>query len=269
MGEKLLFDPQLVVPNEHLSLKQGAVVPWAKSNPPSPYYMQVLASLAAAFGFDLDTPWEELPGEVKVVILHGTAGRKVPLTFTDGRKSYTVNKAFEGVIGNLNRRLLQTESAWMREELAKYQTAQPCETCEGKRLKPEALSVKVAGRDISSVTCLSVSDAVAWYLGARCPADQPAEPDCQGGAQGNQRAAGVSQQCRARLPQPQPHFRYAVSGGESQRIRLASQIGSGLSGVLYVLDEPSIGLHQRDNDRLARNAQTAARSRQYGDRRRA
>src|SRR5512139_549919 len=109
LGEKLLFDPQLVVPNEALSLKQGAIVPWAKSNPPSPYYMQVLASLAAEFGFSLETPWQELPGEVKVVILHGTAGRPVALTFTDGKKSYTVRKAFEGVIGNLNRRMLQTE----------------------------------------------------------------------------------------------------------------------------------------------------------------
>ncbi|MEN9683096.1 MAG: excinuclease subunit UvrA, partial [Pseudomonadota bacterium] len=117
LGEKLLFDPQLVVPNEALSLKQGAVVPWAKSNPPSPYYMQVLASLAAQFGFSLDTPWQDLPGEVQLVILYGTGGTPVALTFMDGKKSYTVNKAFEGVIGNLNRRLLQTESAWMREEL--------------------------------------------------------------------------------------------------------------------------------------------------------
>ncbi|HMT46720.1 MAG TPA: excinuclease ABC subunit A, partial [Novosphingobium sp.] len=123
LGEKLLFDPQMVVPNEALSLKQGAVVPWAKSNPPSPYYMQVLASLAAEFGFSLETPWQDLPVEVRIVILHGTAGRAVPLTFTDGKKSYTVNKPFEGVIGNLNRRMLQTESAWMREELGKFQTA--------------------------------------------------------------------------------------------------------------------------------------------------
>jgi excinuclease ABC subunit A len=162
-GRKLLFDPQLVVPNEHLSLKQGAIVPWAKSNPPSPYYMQVLASLAEHFGFSLDNPWDKLPGEVKIVILHGTAGKPVPLTFIDGKKSYTVAKAFEGVIGNLNRRMLQTESAWMREELGKFQTAQPCETCNGARLKPEALSVKVAGSDISAATRLSVSDALEWF----------------------------------------------------------------------------------------------------------
>ncbi|MEQ1639383.1 MAG: excinuclease ABC subunit UvrA, partial [Novosphingobium sp.] len=249
LGEKLLFDPQLVVPNEHLSLKQGAIVPWAKSNPPSPYYMQVLASLAAEFAFKLDTSWDQLPVEVKIVILHGTAGRAVPLTFTDGKKSYTVSKAFEGVIGNLNRRLLQTESAWMREELSKYQTAQACETCEGKRLKPEALAVKVAGADISSITRLSVAAAVDWYLALN---DQLT-------SQQQQIARSILKEINERLGFLNnvgldylnlDRTSGTLSGGESQRIRLASQIGSGLSGVLYVLDEPSIGLHQRDNDRL-------------------
>jgi excinuclease ABC subunit A len=136
LGEKLLFDPQLVVPNEHLSLKQGAVVPWAKSNPPSPYYMQVLASLAAHFGFSLETPWEQLPVEVKIVILHGTRARRVPLTFIDGKKSYTVAKAFEGVIGNLNRRMLQTESAWMREELGKFRPRSPARPAMARASSP-------------------------------------------------------------------------------------------------------------------------------------
>ena len=249
LGEKLLFDEQLVVPNEALSLKQGAVVPWAKSNPPSPYYMQVLASLAAAFGFSLETPWSELPGEVKLVILHGTGGKKVPLTFIDGRKTYTVEKAFEGVIGNLNRRMLQTDSAWMREELGKFQTAQACEVCEGARLKPEALSVKVAGRDISSCTRLSVMDALAWF----------SVLDGQLGDQQKQIAVSILKEINERLGFLNnvgldylnlDRTSGTLSGGESQRIRLASQIGSGLSGVLYVLDEPSIGLHQRDNDRL-------------------
>ncbi|NLR71244.1 excinuclease ABC subunit UvrA [Novosphingobium sp. ERN07] len=249
LGEKLLFDPQLVVPNENLSLKQGAVVPWAKSNPPSPYYMQVLASLAAHFGFSLDTAWDELPGEVKLVILYGTGGKAVPLTFIDGKKSYTVQKAFEGVIGNLNRRMLQTESAWMREELSKFQTAQPCETCEGKRLKPEALSVKVAGADISSITRLSVAAAVDWY----------ANLDAKLTSQQSQIAKAILKEINERLGFLNnvgldylnlDRTSGTLSGGESQRIRLASQIGSGLSGVLYVLDEPSIGLHQRDNDRL-------------------
>ena len=249
LGEKLLFDAQLVVPNENLTLKQGAIVPWAKSNPPSPYYMQVLGRLAKAFGFNLTTPWQELPGEVQLIILHGTGGKKVPLTFIDGRKSYTVDKAFEGVIGNLNRRVLQTESAWMREELGKYQTAQPCEVCAGKRLKPEALSVKIAGADISSRTHLSVSDALAWF----------STLDQNFTAQQSQIAKAILKEINERLGFLNnvgldylnlDRTSGTLSGGESQRIRLASQIGSGLSGVLYVLDEPSIGLHQRDNDML-------------------
>jgi len=249
LGEKLLFDPQLVVPNEALTLKQGAVVPWAKSNPPSPYYMQVLSSLAKEFGFDLTTPWQDLPGEVRLIILHGTGGKAVPLTFMDGRKSYTVKKPFEGVIGNMNRRFLQTDSAWMREELSKYQTAQPCEVCEGKRLKPEALSVKVAHSDISTATRLSVADAFAWFsaLEEKLTSQQ------------RQIAKAILKEINERLGFLNnvgldylnlDRTSGTLSGGESQRIRLASQIGSGLSGVLYVLDEPSIGLHQRDNDRL-------------------
>lgn len=249
IGEKMLFDPQMVVPNETLTLKQGAVVPWAKSNPPSPYYMQVLASLAKAFGFDLTTPWKDLSGEQKLIILYGTGGKPVPLTFKDGRREYTVHKAFEGVIGNLNRRLLQTESAWMQEELGKYQTAQACETCGGKRLNEKALSVKIVGTDIATPVAMSVSDAKAWFLAL----------DDQLTAQQSQIAKAILKEINERLGfLDNVGLDYlnldrtsgTLSGGESQRIRLASQIGSGLSGVLYVLDEPSIGLHQRDNDRL-------------------
>ena len=249
LGEKLLFDEQLVVPNEALSLKKGAIVPWAKSNPPSPYYMQVLDSLAREFGFSLETPWKDLPGEVRLVILYGTGGRPVTLRFQDGRKSYEVKKPFEGVIGNLNRRMLQTESAWMREELGKYQTAQPCEVCEGKRLKPEALSVKLAGSDISAVTRLSVVDALSWFS---------ALPEKLTDQQ-NQIARAILKEIVERIGFLNnvgldylnlDRTSGTLSGGESQRIRLASQIGSGLSGVLYVLEEPSIGLHQRDNDML-------------------
>ncbi|GGC26424.1 UvrABC system protein A [Novosphingobium marinum] len=249
LGEKLLFDEQLVVPNEALSLKKGAVVPWAKSNPPSPYYMQVLSSLAKEFGFGLETPWAELSDEHRAVILYGTKGKPVPLTFQDGRKSYTVRKAFEGVIGNLNRRMLQTESAWMREELGKFQTAQPCETCHGKRLKPEALSVRIAGSDIADATRLSVADAYKWFGSVE---DRLTD-------QQRQIARAILKEINERLGFLNnvgldylnlDRTSGTLSGGESQRIRLASQIGSGLSGVLYVLDEPSIGLHQRDNDRL-------------------
>ncbi|KRA83016.1 excinuclease ABC subunit UvrA [Altererythrobacter sp. Root672] len=249
LGEKQLFDPQLVVPNEALSLKQGAVVPWAKSNPPSPYYMQVLASLAKAYGFDLTTAWNQLAPDQREIILHGTGGLPVALTFKDGRKEYTVHKAFEGVIGNLNRRLLQTDSAWMREELSKFQTAQPCETCHGKRLNEKALAVKVAGEDIATPVRFSVTNALDWFS---------ALPEKLNNTQ-NQIARAILKEIVERLGFLNnvgldylnlDRTSGTLSGGESQRIRLASQIGSGLSGVLYVLDEPSIGLHQRDNDRL-------------------
>src|SRR3546814_880098 len=142
LGEKLLFDPELVVPNQNLSIKKGAVVPWAKSQPPSPYYMQVLGSLAREFDFSLETPWNALPEEVHDIILYGTKGRPVTLTFVDGRKTYDVRKPFEGVIGNLNRRMLQTESAWMREELSKYQSSAPTDTCGGARPPPTPHPVK-------------------------------------------------------------------------------------------------------------------------------
>ncbi|ASK89810.1 excinuclease ABC subunit UvrA [Sphingorhabdus sp. SMR4y] len=249
LGEKLHFDTQLIVPNPALSIKQGAVVPWAKSNPPSPYYMQVLGSLARHFEFDLETPWNELSAHHQDVILNGTQGLPVTLRFQDGRKSYEVKKPFEGVVGNLNRRMLQTESAWMQEELAKFQAAAPCETCHGARLKPEALAVKIAGEDISISTRRSVGDALAFFEGLGAQLDktqsQIAEPILKEIIErlGFLNNVGLDYLNLDRTSG-------TLSGGESQRIRLASQIGSGLSGVLYVLDEPSIGLHQRDNDRL-------------------
>ncbi len=249
LGEKLHFDPALVVPNENLSIKKGAVVPWAKSNPPSPYYMQVLGSLAAHYNFSLDTPWNELPEDVVTTILYGTKGQPVVLKFIDGRKSYEVKKPFEGVIGNLDRRMLATDSAWMREELSKYQNAQPCETCHGARLRPEALAVKIAGEDISITTRRAVGPALDFFqsLPEKLTAQQ------------NQIAERILKEIVERLGFLNnvgldylnlDRTSGTLSGGESQRIRLASQIGSGLSGVLYVLDEPSIGLHQKDNDRL-------------------
>jgi excinuclease ABC subunit A len=249
LGEKLLFDPELVVPNENLSIKRGAIVPWAKSNPPSPYYMQVLGSLAREFDFSLETPWNDLPDEIRRMILFGTEGKPVTLRFVDGKRSYDVRKPFEGVIGNLNRRMLQTESAWMREELAKYQSAAPCETCHGARLRPEPLAVKIAGEDISMSTRRSVRHALAWF--------STLEEKLNG--QQREIARAILKEINERLGFLNnvgldylnlDRTSGTLSGGESQRIRLASQIGSGLSGVLYVLDEPSIGLHQRDNDRL-------------------
>ncbi len=249
LGEKQLFDEDLVVPNHGLSIKKGAVVPWAKSNPPSPYYMQVLGSLAREYDFALDTPWSDLAPEIQSLILHGSRGKPVTLTFIDGKKKYDVSKPFEGVIGNLNRRLLQTESAWMREELAKYQSARPCEVCHGARLKPEALAVKIGMKDIAYATHLSVVDALQFFT------DIPTHL----GDQQNAIAERILKEIVERLGFLNnvgldylnlDRTSGTLSGGESQRIRLASQIGSGLSGVLYVLDEPSIGLHQRDNDML-------------------
>ncbi len=249
LGEKLYFDPELVVPNQNLSIEQGAVVPWAKSNPPSPYYMQVLRSVARAFEFSLRTPWNELPEEIQDVVLTGTGGIPITLRFEDGRKSYEVKKPFEGVINNLDRRWRETDSQWMRDELSRFQSAAPCETCDGARLKPEALAVKIAGETIADAVRRPVGDAFRWAKGLPKQLNK----------QQKQIAERILKEIVERLGfLDNVGLEYlnldrksgTLSGGESQRIRLASQIGSGLSGVLYVLDEPSIGLHQRDNDRL-------------------
>jgi excinuclease ABC subunit A len=249
LGEKLFFAPELIVPNESLSLKEGAVAPWAKSSPPSPYYMQVLASVVRHYGGTLDQPWSKLPANTRDAILTGTAGKAIPLVFEDGRKRYEVVKTFDGVIANLDKRARETESNWMREELGRYQLSAPCEACHGARLKAEALSVKVAGEHISQATARSVSDAAQWFLAL--PAHLTPKQ--------NEIATRILKEINERLGflvnvglgyLSLDRTSGTLSGGESQRIRLASQIGSGLSGVLYVLDEPSIGLHQRDNDRL-------------------
>jgi excinuclease ABC subunit A len=249
LGEKLYFDPELVVPNEGLSIAAGAVMPWAKSNPPSPYYMQVLASVARHYGADLKTPWKDLSPEMRAAVLHGTRGVPIALRFEDGRKSYEVKKAFEGVIANIEKRWRDTESATVRDELAQYQAARACEVCDGARLKPEALAVKIDGETIADASRRPVSEAFEW---ARQLAPKLSDKD-------RQIAERVLKEiverlgflCNVGLDYLNLDRKSGtLSGGESQRIRLASQIGSGLSGVLYVLDEPSIGLHQRDNDRL-------------------
>ncbi len=249
LGEKMFFDPQLIVPNENLTLAAGAIAPWARSNPPSPYYQQVLASLGRAYGFDLKTKWSALTPAQQHAILHGSGGKPVALRFEDGRKSYEVNKPFEGVVGNLQRRLGQTESAMALDDLARYQSAAPCEVCHGDRLRPEALAVKVDGETIADAVRRPVGKALPWAqaLSAKLnPKDRTI-------------AERIMKEIVERLGfLDNVGLDYlnldrksgTLCGGESQRIRLASQIGSGLSGVLYVLDEPSIGLHQRDNDRL-------------------
>jgi excinuclease ABC subunit A len=249
LGEKLYFDPELIVPNESLSIKKGAIIPWAKSNPPSPYYMQVLTSVAKHYGFSMETPWNELSEDHQFAVLHGSQGEVMRLTFQDGRKSYDVVKTFQGVVGNLDRRLLQTDSAWMRDELSRYQSSAPCEVCGGARLRPEALCVRIADEDISISTRRSVVDALGFFSTLNEKLND----------QQKQIAKAILKEINERLGfLNNVGLDYlnlnrtsgTLSGGESQRIRLASQIGSGLSGVLYVLDEPSIGLHQKDNDRL-------------------
>jgi excinuclease ABC subunit A len=247
LGSETYFDPHLVVPDEQRALGEGAIMPWV--NAQSPYYDQTLASLAKHFGVKMTTPWEKLPAAVTQAILCGTGKTEVDFTYKDTARGYTVRKAFEGVIKNLERRLAETDSAWTREELSRYQTDRPCSTCHGARLKPEALAVKIAGKNLAEVAELSIAGAHDWFLSvADTLTPQRLEIARRILREINERLqflldVGLNYLTLARGSA-------TLSGGESQRIRLASQIGSGLTGVLYVLDEPSIGLHQRDNERL-------------------
>jgi excinuclease ABC subunit A len=247
LGSKLYFDPQLVVPDETLSLRQGAIAPWSRSS--SPYYLQTLEAITRHYKAGVNTPWGELPKKVRDAILNGSGDEEIKFSYDDGARRYDIKKSFEGVIANMERRYKESDSAWIREELERYQSQSPCEVCRGYRLKPEALCVKIAGRHIGEVCELSVRAADRWF----------AELDAQLNPKQREIAARVLKEIRARLLflnnvgleyLTLSRASATLSGGESQRIRLASQIGSGLSGVLYVLDEPSIGLHQRDNERL-------------------
>ena len=247
LGSELRVDDSLVVPNPKLTLRQGAIAPWAKTS--SPYYLQTLEALGRRYKFRLDKPWSELPDEARRVILHGSGADEIRFAYDDGLRAYEVKKPFEGVVANLERRYKETESEWSREEIQRYMTATPCEACHGFRLKPEALAVKIDGQHIGEVSLLSVSAAIDWAKGL------PAKLD----AKRNEIAQRILKEIVDRLTFLRDvgldyltlsRASGTLSGGESQRIRLASQIGSGLTGVLYVLDEPSIGLHQRDNARL-------------------
>jgi excinuclease ABC subunit A len=247
LGAETFFDPHLVVPDEQRALGEGAVAPWI--NAQSPYYDQTLASLAKHFGVKTTVAWEKLPQAVREAILYGTGRQVVVLTYKDSTRSYKVEKPFEGVIKNLERRLRETDSAWVREELSRYQAERPCGTCNGARLKPEALAVKIAGKNLAEVAELSIAKSREWFAGvAETLTPQRLEIATRILREINERLqflvdVGLNYLTLARGSA-------TLSGGESQRIRLASQIGSGLTGVLYVLDEPSIGLHQRDNERL-------------------
>ena len=247
LGTEMYFDPELVIADERLTLAQGAIAPWSGSS--SPYYNQTLESLANHFGFNLQTPFADLDKFVQNKLLYGTDGEEVLMHYDDGRKSYQVTKPFEGVVPNMERRWLETDSNWVRDELGKYQTVTKCETCTGHRLKPEALAVKIAGLNVSEVTAMPIDEAAQWFMNVeQTLTKQQGEIARRILREINERLGflvnvGLEYLTLARASG-------TLSGGESQRIRLASQIGSGLTGVLYVLDEPSIGLHQRDNDRL-------------------
>ncbi|HEY4075302.1 MAG TPA: excinuclease ABC subunit UvrA [Rhizomicrobium sp.] len=247
LGVQNYFDEALVVPDESLSLKKGAVAPWAKSS--SPYYLQTLEALARHYKFSMNDPWEDLPKKAKQVILQGSGDEVIKFTYDDGMRRYDTKKEFEGVIPNMDRRISETDSAWVQEDLEKYQAEAPCEACGGYRLKPEALAVKIGGLQIGEVCAQSIRDADTWFR----------DIDKKMTQQQREIAVRILKEIRARLKfLNNVGLEYltlarasgTLSGGESQRIRLASQIGSGLTGVLYVLDEPSIGLHQRDNDKL-------------------
>ncbi|ARY37322.1 excinuclease ABC subunit UvrA [Brucella melitensis] len=247
LGTQQAIDPNLIIPDESAALKDGAVAPWARSS--SPYYNQTLEALGKAYGFKVSARWSELSEEARQAILYGTKGREITFHYDDGLRSYQTTKPFEGVIPNLERRWKETDSAWSREEIERFMASTPCPACNGYRLKPEALSVKIGKKHIGEITEMSIRKADAWFR------------DIDGSFNEKQReiAARILKEIRERLQflndvgldyLTLARNSGTLSGGESQRIRLASQIGSGLTGVLYVLDEPSIGLHQRDNARL-------------------
>ena len=243
IGAKLYMDPLLIVPNPNLSISQGAIAPWYGFK--SSFYEQALNSLADWLGISVKTPWKDLPKQAKDIILYGSGDEIVPMYYS----RFATHKPFEGVIPNMERRFLETDSPSSREELARYQSAAPCEFCHGKRLKPEALCVKIAGLDIMDVTEMSIKKALLWFNGI-LPNLTPKKQEIA--------TKIVKEICERLSFLNNVGLEYltlsrqsgSLSGGEAQRIRLASQIGTGLTGVLYVLDEPSIGLHQRDNNRL-------------------
>jgi len=247
LGTERHVDPDLVVPDTTRTLRDNAIAPWGKSS--SPYYLQTLEALAKTYKFSLDKPWNKLPAKACDAILYGTGTTRVTFAYNDGLRSYETKKTFEGVIPNLERRWRETDSSWMREEIERYHSSKPCTVCNGLRLKPEALAVKLDGLSISEIADFSIRQAEAWF--ARLPETLSEQQSAI--------ATSILKEIRERLSflvdvgldyLTLARGSGTLSGGESQRIRLASQIGSGLTGVLYVLDEPSIGLHQRDNARL-------------------
>ena len=247
LGVELFFDERLIVPDITVKVSDGAIAPWSKTK--TPYFLQTIEAIAKHYGFPKNARWKDLPDQAKEVFLRGSAGEEIQFRYDEGGRVYQVKRAFEGVIPNMERRYKETDSAWVREEFEQYQNNRPCHECHGFRLRPEALAVKIGGLHVGQVVQMSIREAFDWV---------ETVPGALS-AQKNEIAKAILKEIRERLGfLNNVGLEYltlsrnagTLSGGESQRIRLASQIGSGLTGVLYVLDEPSIGLHQRDNDRL-------------------
>jgi excinuclease ABC subunit A len=247
LGVELFFDERLVVPDQNLKIADGAIAPWRKGK--SPYFLQTIEAMAKHYGFNRNARWKDIPEEIQKVFLYGSGEEEIPFRYDEGGRVYQVTRPFEGVIPNIERRYRETDSSWIREEFERYQNNRPCGTCHGYRLRPEALAVKIAGLHVGQVVQMSIREAHDW---CRTVPEHLTN-------QKNEIARAILKEIRERLGflvnvgldyLTLSRNAGTLSGGESQRIRLASQIGSGLTGVLYVLDEPSIGLHQRDNGRL-------------------
>jgi excinuclease ABC subunit A len=268
LGEKHDFDIDLIIPDKNKSLKAGAIAPWSKGAFGG-YYLQALQGVADHYGFKITTNWNKLDKTYQDIVLHGSGKEKIKTTYQSENNTWSNNKPFEGVIGNLKRRMIETDSNRVRDELSEYQQATPCHACDGYRLKPEAQAVKIDGLHIGEATQFSIRKAHEWFghLSSPPPSGEPQQrTPAQGGGNGSVLTKQQYQIAEKILKEINERLTFlmnvglgylsldrrsgTLSGGESQRIRLASQIGSGLTGVLYVLDEPSIGLHQRDNNRL-------------------
>ena len=247
LGVELFFDERLIVPDVTVRVSDGAIAPWSKTK--TPYFLQTIEAIAKHYGFAKTARWQDLSEQAREVFLRGSGGEEIQFRYDEGGRVYQVRRAFEGVVPNMERRYRETDSAWVREEFEQYQNNRPCQACAGFRLRPEALAVMIGGLHVGQVVQMSIREAYAWV--ETVPAALS--------AQKNEIARAILKEIRERLGflnnvgldyLTLSRNAGTLSGGESQRIRLASQIGSGLTGVLYVLDEPSIGLHQRDNDRL-------------------
>ena len=249
LGTEYFIDRDLVIPNQDLSIRGGAIAPWSRTSSPSPYYLQTLMAISEHYNFSIDCKWSDLPTKYQNIILDGSGDEKIIFNYDDGSRTFKTNKNFEGIIKNLKRRYVETDSNWMREEIEKYQSKSACSKCNGYRLKEEALCIKINDENIGQISNLTIDESVKWFEALPAKLSKKNQEISKniikeiGERLTFLKNVGLNYLTLARESG-------TLSGGESQRIRLASQIGSGLTGVLYVLDEPSIGLHQRDNDKL-------------------